>query len=62
MSEQLSPEYTDDFVFPEDHIELLNKRPWFEDDLPNGSIRNGKGSRESKKVSPHEHSETKKAI
>lgn len=62
MSEQLSPEYPEDFVFPEDDVELLTKRPWFEDDSPNGSIRNGKSSRESKKISPHEHSETKKAI
>lgn len=63
LSEQLSPEYPEDLVFPEDDMDLPNKRPWFEDnDSPNGSIRSGKGNRESRKISPHEHSETKKAI
>lgn len=62
LSEQLSPDYPEELVFPEDDLEMLNKRPWFEDDSPNGSIRSGKGNRESKKISPHEHSETKKAI
>lgn len=64
LSEQLSPEYPEELVFPEDDLELLNKKPWFEEnDSPNGSIRSGKGNnRESKKISPHEHSETKKAI
>ena len=63
LSEQLSPEYAEELVFPEDDMDSLNKKPWFEDsDSPNGSVRSGKGSRESKKISPHEHSETKKAI
>ena len=63
MSEQLSPEYPEELVFPEDDLELLHKKPWFEEnDSPNGSIRSGRGNRESKKISPHEHSETKKAI
>lgn len=63
LSEQLSPEYPEEPVFPEDDLELLHKKPWFEEnDSPNGSIRSGRGNRESKKISPHEHSETKKAI
>ena len=63
LSEQLSPECPEELVFPEDDLELLHKKPWFEDnDSPDGSVRSGKGNRESKKISPHEHSETKKAI
>ena len=63
LSEQLSPEYSEELVFPEDDIELLNRKPWFEDnDSPTGSVRSGRSNRESKKISPHEHSETKKAI
>ena len=63
LSEQLSPEYPEELVFPEDDIESLNRKLWFEDnDSPTGSVRSGKSNRESKKISPHEHSETKKAI
>ena len=63
LSEQLSPEYPEELVFPEDDIELLNRKPWFEDnDSSTGSVRSGKSNRESKKILPHEHSETKKVI
>ena len=50
LSEQLSPEYPEELVFPEDDIELLNRKLWFEDnDSPTGSVRSGKSNRESKK-------------
>ena len=44
-------------------MELLNKHFWFKDyDSPTGSTRNRKSKKESKRISPNEHSETKKAM
>ena len=62
LSDQLSPDYAGDMVFPEDETDSTNNKPWFEDDSPTSSIRSGKSGRESKKISPHEYSETKKPI
>jgi len=62
LSDQLSPDYIGDMVFPEDETDFTNKKAWFEDDSPTSSIRSGRSGRESKKISPHEYSETKKPI
>ena len=62
LSDQLSPDYNGEMVFPEDETDYTNKKPWFEDDSPTSSVRSGKSGRESKKISPHEYSETKKPI